>query len=174
MKRRTALKTAPALFSQIALAAPWGSAQATQAAPAAPGQVVVWPDVTLLDGSRWPATPWAGHAAVVVFWSTTCPFCKRHNQHIEKLYRSTDRNTLAVLGVARERDAAAVQRYAQLQGYSFPITLDHGPLSAALSTRRMIPLTITVDRQGRLLQTIPGEMFEEDVMELAQLGAKRA
>ena len=33
----------------------------------------------------------------------------------------------------------------------------------------MIPLTVTVDRQGRLLQAIPGEMFEEDVMELQRL-----
>ena len=30
-----------------------------------------------------------------------------------------------------------------------------------------VPLTVTVDRQGRLKQVIPGEMAEDDVMELA-------
>ena len=38
-------------------------------------------------------------------------------------------------------------------------------MAAALSSRRVIPLTLTVDRQGRLGREIPGEMFEEDVME---------
>ena len=43
---------------------------------------------------------------------------------------------------------------------------DHDALAAALAARRVIPLTLLVDRQGRLKQAIPGEMFEEDVMEL--------
>lgn len=178
MKRRNAVFAAPAT-----LAWALGSAltpQSAQAQPAQPGQTVAWPEVTLLDGSRWAAPQWVGHPAVVVFWSITCPFCKRHNQHLEKLYQAVnnnssnngDSNTLKILAVARERDAAAVRRYARQEGYSFPITLDNGPLSAALSTRRVIPLTVTVDRQGRLLQTLAGEMFEEDVMELLQLSQK--
>jgi hypothetical protein len=35
--------------------------------------------------------------------------------------------------------------------------------------RRVIPLTITVDRQGRLREIIPGEMAEADVLALATL-----
>ena len=178
MKRRSLVLATPGM-----LAGAWAQ-QPAQAQPAQPGQPVTWPDVTLLDGSRWAATQWAGHPAVVVFWSITCPFCKRHNQHLEKLYRAVNKgnnsntssgssgDTLKILAVARERDAAAVQRVARQEGYSFPITLDNGPLSAALSTRRVIPLTVTVDRHGRLLQTLAGEMFEEDVMELLQLSQK--
>lgn len=138
------------------------------AAPAAPGEAVVWPEVTLLDGRHWVAVP--GQAVVVVFWSTTCPFCRRHNQHVERLHAAAG-SRLQVLGVARERDADAVRRYAAGQGYSFPITTDHAPMAAALTARKMIPLTVTVDRQGRLKQVIPGEMFAEDVMGLVQLAA---
>ena len=168
MQRRTVLTVAPAAWA-LAL-----QARAQALPPAQPGQAVAWPDVRLLGGGRWPAAQWAGQAAVVVFWSTTCPFCKRHNQHVEKLYRAAQVSagggrSLQVLAVAREQDAAAVRRYAAQQGYSFPISLDNGPMSAALSTRRVIPLTVTVDRQGRLLQAMAGEMFEEDVMELLQL-----
>ena len=141
------------------------------AAPAQPGQAVAWPLVTLLDGTRWTAAHWQDRAAVVVFWSTTCPFCRRHNPHVDKLHRAAlaVQAPLQVLGVARETDAAAVRRYAQQQGYSFPITLDTAPLAAALSERRVIPLTATVDRQGRLKQLLAGEMFEEDVLELLAL-----
>ncbi len=172
MKRRPLLLTAAAAFCLPATR----SAAAPAAAPLQRGESLVWPEVTLLDGSRFDSSP-AGNgsrAAVVVFWSTTCPFCRNHNRHVEKLHRAAAGQGLAVLGVARERDAAVVRRYAQQQGYSFPITLDHPALNAALAPRRVIPLTVTIDRKGRVKQAIPGEMFEEDVMELLQLAKAEA
>ena len=154
-----------------ALAAPlMGGARSALAAPAQKGQVVQWPEsISLLDETRLSATALRGRAVVVVFWSTTCPFCRRHNQHMEKLHRAAAGLPLTVLGVARERDAAAVRRYVREQGYSFALSLDHVPLAAALSERRMVPLTAVIDTQGRLQQVLPGEMSEEDVMELLQL-----
>lgn len=149
---------------------PWlaGAAAAAPAAPAAPGQPVAWPQgVALLDGRPWQPRP--GQAQVIVFWSTTCPFCRRHNQHVEKLHRALAGRDAAVLGVARDRDPATVQRYLAAQGLSFPVTLATREFASALSSRQLIPLTITVDRQGRLKQAIPGEMFEEDVLELVSL-----
>lgn len=160
MKRREIL--AAAAFGPAA----WSAAGA---APALPGEAVRWPEVDLLDGARWSAAQASGKAVVVVFWSTTCPFCKRHNQHVEKLQRAAAGKALSVLGVARDRDPATVRRTIAAQGYSFANTLDYAPMSAALSTRNMIPLTVTVDRQGRLKHVLPGEMFEEDVLELLQL-----
>ena len=148
------------------------AAMAAAATPAVWSAAVAWPEVALLDGGRFGAAQAQGRALVVVFWSTTCPFCRRHNEHVEKLHRAAAGRRLAVLGVARERDAAAVRRHAAERGYTFPITLEHAPLAAALSARRIIPLTVTVDRGGRLLQVIPGEMFESDVLELLQLADK--
>ena len=161
MRRRDWLAAAPAL-----LAAPWGRADAV---PAAPGKRVPWPTpVPLLDGTVWQPRP--GQAQIVVLWSISCPFCRRHNAHVETLHRALAGTPgAAVLGVARDRDPAAVRRYIAQQGYTFPVTLAWREMSAVLSTRNMIPLTVTVDRQGRLKQVIPGEMFEADVMELASL-----
>ncbi|MFT3666865.1 TlpA disulfide reductase family protein [Piscinibacter sp.] len=138
------------------------------AAPAEPGEPVRWPAVvTLLDGTRW--APAAGRAQVVVFWSVSCPFCRRHNAHVDKLYRAAANGGPQVLTVSRDRDVAEVRRYIAANGYAFPVSLDHAPLAAALAARNVIPLTLLVDRQGRLKQAFPGEMFEEDVMELLTL-----
>ncbi len=141
------------------------------AAPAAPGEPVRWPQVRLLDGSAWTAAQADGKAVVAVFWSVTCPFCRRHNAHVEKLRQAAAGHPLAVITIARENDPSAVQRYLARQGWKFAVTLDHEPMRAALSTRNMMPLTVTVDRQGRLKQVIPGEMFEEDVLGLLELAA---
>lgn len=164
MKRRTLLRATAA----AALAA----AGRAHALPAQKGQPVAWPDVQLLGGGTLRPADWQGRAAVVVFWSLTCPFCRRHNAHLEKLHRAAQAAglPLTVLGVVRERDAAAVARHVQQQGYSFAQTLDLAPMAAALSERRVTPNTAVVDRQGRLKLVLPGEMFEEDVMELLQLG----
>ena len=138
------------------------------ASPAAAGDVVRWPEVTLLDGSHWAPAP--ERAQVVVFWSLSCPFCKRHNAHIDKLHRAAAAgNGPGVLTVSRDRDALAVRRYLANNHYGFPVSLDADMLAAALSTRRIIPLTMLIDRQGRLKQAVPGEMFEEDVMDLLKL-----
>ncbi len=170
MKRRpvlTALAAAP-------LVATRARAAATAPAPPQPqpGARVAWPTVPLVGGGEFGAEDAAARAVVVVFWSTTCAFCRRHNQHVEQLRRAAAGLPLVVLGVARDTDAAAVARYAQREGYGFPITLAAKPMALALSSRNLIPLTVTVDRSGRLVEVIPGEMFEEDVLALAALATK--
>jgi thiol-disulfide isomerase/thioredoxin len=140
------------------------------AAPAAPGEPVAWPQVRLLDGSAWSAAQADGKAVVAVFWSTTCPFCRRHNAHVEKLRQAAAGQSLELITIARESDPQAVQGYMARHGWHFAVTLDNAPMSAALSARKLIPLTITVDRRGRLKQVIPGEMTEEDVLDLLKLG----
>lgn len=156
------------LLAPLALAT--GSAH-LHAAPAQKGEPVAWPSVTLLDGRTLAPGHWQGRLGVVVFWSTTCPFCRRHNQHVEKLQRAARAAgaPLSVLGVARDRDADTVRRYARAQGYSFDITQDVAPMAAAMAPRSLIPQTAVVGRDGRLLQLLPGEMFEEDVLELLDL-----
>jgi thiol-disulfide isomerase/thioredoxin len=133
----------------------------------APGDRVVWPTgVSLLDGSPW--TPLPGHAQLIVRWATWCGYCRRHNVHVDTLHRSLGDAPLQVLGVAADRDADLVRRSLQAQGLQFPVTLD-AQAFAGLSARRVVPLTITVDRSGRLREVIPGEMAADDVMALAQL-----
>ena len=169
------MKTLPDRRNVLAalVGATWGPmlmGEAT-AAPAAAGEVVQWPQVGLLGGGQWTAAQAEGKAVVAVFWSTTCPFCRRHNAHIEKLREAAAGKPLALITIARDKDPQAVQRYLERQGWRFPVTLEAAPMSAALSTRNVIPLTVTVDRHGRLLQVIPGEMFEEDVLDLLKLSA---
>ncbi len=135
---------------------------------------VAWPSLTLLDGSTLPPEFWRDQAAVVVFWSTECSHCQRHNAHIDQLHRRHQSDGLGVLGVALEADAAKVRAYMQRQRYGFPVTLDGGRLRQQFTARRVIPMTCVLDRGGRLLQAIPGEMSSDDVMNLALVLARQA
>lgn len=150
------------------LALPWlGAQQVARATPAARGEPVAWPAaLTLLDGSRLQPGAWRGQAVVVVFFSTTCAYCARHNPRIEKLRQAAQGLPLTVIGVAHDRSAAPVRDYLQRHGLGFAATLDEQPLHAALSERRVMPLTCVVDRGGVLREVIPGEMAEDDVLGL--------
>ena len=73
-----------------------------------------------------------------------------------------------MLGVALDTDIDAVQRYREANGSAFPVALDVGGLRQRLTARRVIPMTCVLHRQSRLLQAVPGEMSEDDVLDLAR------
>ena len=158
MKRRQLLAGGAAAVATLA-----------RAQPAAPATLIEWPALTLLDGAVLPAAAWQGQAAVVVFWATYCPFCKRHNAHVDQLHRRLQGKPARVLGVAVDSDAAGVRRYMTEQRLDFPVTLDDGSLRRRFTSRRVIPMTCLVDSRGRLLQSIPGEMSEDDVLGLERV-----
>lgn len=134
----------------------------------AKGDLIRWPEVALLDGGRLAAPAPGGEASVVVFFSTTCPFCVRHNAHVQKLHDALRGQPLRVLGVAHDKQEAWVRRYVAQRGLTFPVSMDQAVLHAALSRLPGTPVTVVVDRQQRLREVIRGEMFEEDVLELAK------
>lgn len=150
------------------LGRPPGAGAVTTAPPTALGEPVAWPTVTLLDGRRLTGDDLQGRATVVVLFATTCPFCRRHNQRIEKLVQATRGAALRVVAAAQDGSPEPVRRYLEAQGLSFTVTLDEAPLRRTLTPRRVIPLTAVIDRHGRLREVIPGEMAEDDVLELAR------
>ncbi|MDP2007457.1 MAG: TlpA disulfide reductase family protein [Rubrivivax sp.] len=140
------------------------------AAIAAPTPAPIdWPALVAVDGSPLDPAAWQGVPTVVVFWATYCAFCLRHNAHVERLHRTVDPARLRILGVALDRDAAGVRQYLRRHAYGFPVVLDGGQLRQRFTPRRVIPMTCTLDGDGRLLQCIPGEMAEDDVMQLGRL-----
>lgn len=158
-----------ALLGTLASSALPGGLGSVFAMPATPGQTVRWPQrLRLLDGGTLEGAQLSQSAVLVVFFSTTCPFCARHNQHVRKLALATHGQPLRVLGVAHDRDHETVRRYLAAKGLDFAVTLDQQPMHEALSMRRVIPLSCVVDARGVLREVIPGEMFEDDVMELAR------
>jgi hypothetical protein len=147
-----------------------GTTQTPTSRPIQPGDVVGWPSVSLIDGSTWGPAQAEGHAVVVVWWSLTCPFCVRHNGRLSLLQDHIDTSPLRIITAVREPDAAATRRHLQQHGHRLAVTLEATALARALGvTRRISPLTATVDRRGRLQQLIPGEMAESDVMGLISL-----
>jgi len=153
----------------VALGVGLGLSGTPSQAAVALGDPVLWPqDVHVEGGAQMHPADWSGQVAMLVFFSTSCGFCRRHNQRIELLRRQIEAEHLPmrILGVAQDRDPQAVRRYLAEQGLGLSFSLDYRPLRDALSARSVIPLTAVIDAAGRLRELIPGEMAEDDVLGL--------
>jgi thiol-disulfide isomerase/thioredoxin len=140
------------------------------AAPAVPplGTRIELPPVRLLDGREIEPAYWRGKVLVVERWASWCPFCARQNPEIDKLHRAQAASGLEVLGLSIDRQAEDARRYMREHGYAFHAAMLDPKWEAVLGRPKGLPIVWVIGRSGRLEQLEIGEMFPEDVAELAR------
>ncbi|MGS1109796.1 TlpA family protein disulfide reductase [Achromobacter anxifer] len=162
-------------YGRLLLAAGVLAAAAAHAqAPPKVGDQLVMPDVQLLDGTRLSAADFAGKPLVVEYWASWCPYCARQNPHLQKLTEAARGKGLRILTVSIDKDEQAARDYVAKHGYTFGVAMDNEALRAVFGKRRVIPEIFVLDANGKLLEAIPGEMFEEDVLELLRHATPRS
>jgi len=162
-------------YGRLLLAAGMLAAAAAHAqAPPKVGDKLVMPDVQLLDGTRLSAADLAGKPLVVEYWASWCPYCARQNPHLQKLTEAASGKGLRILTVSIDKDEQAARDYIAKHGYTFGVAMDNEALRAVFGKRRVIPEIFVLDANGKLLEAIPGEMFEEDVLELLRYATPRS
>lgn len=127
---------------------------------------IVWPELQLVSGTILRQDAWINMPAVVVFWETWCPYCKRHNSRVEQLYQSTLGKRIRVIGATTENNENKVKAYVQSNQLHFPVAMVDTDFRGQFTKRRVVPMTCLVSADGRLVQVIPGEMASADVLSL--------
>ena len=142
-------------------------APAAIAAAPAPARIE-WLDVVLLDGRVLRADTLLGHAVVVEFWASWCPFCRRQNPHLQALYDAQHGHGLSMLTFSIDRDPAAARAYVAEHDYTFPAAMASALSTRWFGTRKGLPMLYVVAPDGALVHEEAGEMFAEDVAALAR------
>lgn len=160
----------PGVTRRVALGSLFGGTLPVLAAEASaiadPAAKIVWPALHAVNAVDIQPADWVAMPAVVVFWETWCPYCKRHNERVEQLYQSVRGKKMRVMGATTETDESKVLAYVQSSQLHFPVAMVSKEFRAQFSGRRVIPLTCLVAGDGQLLQVIPGEMTLDDVLSL--------
>lgn len=132
------------------------------------GTAIEIPSVRLLDGRTLAPEYWRGKVVVVELWASWCPFCAKQNPEIDRLHRANAEHGLEVLALSIDRDPENAKRYMHRHGYAFHAAMFDEAWQRLLGRPRALPVVWVIGRDGRLAQVELGEMFPEDVAQLAR------
>jgi thiol-disulfide isomerase/thioredoxin len=165
MDRRTWIT---ALGLSPLVGAPWARAQAEVPVPAI-GTPVSLPDVPLFDGSAFRAADAQGQVVLVYWWASWCPFCAEQSPLMQKLWDAQRGRGLKMLGLSIDRDAGAARRYMAQRGYTFPTGMATPDTERVLpKPSKALPMTLVRGRDGRVVMAEKGQLFPEDVEQIAR------
>ena len=165
LTRRLVLATGAA----AALAVPWARAQSGGAPPfPKPGDAMSLAAVPLLDGGRFEPRQAEGRALVVYWWASWCPFCAQQSPEMHKLWLSQRTRGLQMLALSIDKRPEDAQAYLARHGYTFPAAWMSLEVARAYPKPDGLPVTVVRGKDGRVAQAEKGQLFAEDVAELAR------
>jgi len=126
------------------------------------------PDVPMLGGGEFRAAEAEGRVVVVYWWASWCPFCAQVTPHVQKLWRAQKDRGLVVLGLSIDKDPAVAKAYLDKRGYDFPSGWNSPAVEAVLPKPQGLPVTLVRGRNGRVAWAEAGQLFPEDVEQLAR------
>lgn len=151
-------------------ATPGGGARDARDVPLPPiGTPLALPEVPMLDGSRFVPASADGQVLVLYWWASWCPFCALQSPLMDKLWRTQSPRGLRMLGLSIDKKPEDAIAYMAKRGYAFPsgfVTLE---VARALPKPKGLPITIVRGRDGRVAMAEAGQLFPEDVEQIAGL-----
>lgn len=169
MNRRDLIARGTALASiAFAAAAPAESAAAATDALPALGNPLAVPAVELFDGRRFEPAQADGKLLVIYWWASWCPFCALQSPHMEKLWQAGRGRGLQMLALSIDKQAEDATAYLAKRGYTFPAGLFTPAVARVLAKPKGLPVTVVRGRDGRVAMAEAGQLFPEDVLQIAQ------
>ncbi|MCJ7555307.1 MAG: redoxin domain-containing protein [Gammaproteobacteria bacterium] len=110
------------------------------------------PDFALrgIDGKTLRLSEYRSEIVLLSFASDSCARCRQALPFFEQLHRQYQSEGLNVIGVNVEGDSRAVTDLATELGLNFPFLLDTGQSVSRLYDLNQLPLTLLIDREGRV------------------------
>jgi len=143
-------------------------AQASQGAFPQPGDAMPLVAVPLLDGGRFDPRQAEGRALIVYWWASWCPFCAQQSPEMQKLWQAQRARGLQMLTLSIDKQPGDALAYLKQRGYSFPAAWMSPEVARAYPKPDGLPVTVVRGKDGRVVQAEKGQLFAEDVAELAR------
>lgn len=118
---------------------------------------------TLLDGTPFVLSNERGHVVLVNLWATWCAPCRLEMPDLQALHNRYSARGFKVIGVSVDQGGAdTVKSFIAEQKITYPIVLDPDEKMAAILNTTVLPVTILVDRNGRIVWRWPGQIDPRD------------
>ena len=121
--------------------------------------------LTTADGDEF-SLPEGGKVILINFFATWCGPCQLELPHIERIWEANKNDEhFRLLVIGREETTDSVREYRDENGFTFPIAADPDRSVYSLFANELIPRTIVVSPDGRIVYSKAG-FYEDDLNEL--------
>jgi len=125
-----------------------------------------------LSGQRIDLKDYRGRVVLLNFWATWCVPCQAELPKFEAWQKQYGTERLQVIGVSMDDGEAPVRRTVRRLHLDFPVVMGNARLGNAYGRVLGLPVTFLIDRDGRVVAKIKGEIdmdsFESQVKELLE------
>ncbi|MBW4052165.1 MAG: TlpA family protein disulfide reductase [Proteobacteria bacterium] len=95
-----------------------------------------------------------GEVVVISFWGNGCDNCRAQLEALQADFTRYRAQGLRIYGVEVADDAAAALRFARATPVTFPLLLDPAKAVARLYDVDNLPMTVLIDRDGKIRQVV--------------------
>ena len=132
------------------------------------GQEAIAPQFALKDvnGRTVRLSDYRGKVVLINFWATWCPPCRAEMPDLVRLQREHAKQGLQIIGITYPPERKArVRRFARSLKVNYPIILGTREIKARFSSEENLPLTVVVNRDGKVSDIISGILLREEFEE---------
>jgi cytochrome c biogenesis protein CcmG/thiol:disulfide interchange protein DsbE len=128
-------------------------------------QEAIRPRLTVkdLDGRIVRLSDYRGKVVLINFWATWCPPCRAEMPDLIRLQREYGKDGLQIIGITYPPEQKTrVRRFARSIKVNYPIVLGTRQIKARFSSEETLPLTVVIDRDGKVIEIISGILLREE------------
>jgi thiol-disulfide isomerase/thioredoxin len=126
------------------------------------------PPVVLRDlkGRTVRLTDFKGKVVLLNFWATWCPPCRAEIPELVKWQQEYGSKGLQIIGVTYPpTNRREVQRFIRALKVTYPILLGYKKTKALFDAGETLPLSVVIDRKGKVRENIEGILLSEEFNE---------
>ena len=131
-------------------------------------QEPVAPQFTLkdLNGRTVRLSDYQGKVVLINFWATWCPPCRAEMPDLVRLQREHGKEGFQIIGVTYPPEKKErVRRFARSLKVNYPIILGTREFKDRFSSDETLPLTIVINRDGKVSDIISGILLHKEFEE---------
>jgi thiol-disulfide isomerase/thioredoxin len=116
-----------------------------------------------INGRTVRLSDYQGKVVLINFWATWCPPCRAEMPDLVRLQREHGKEGLQIIGITYPPERKdRVRRFASRLKVNYPIILGTRELKARFSSDETLPLTVVIDRDGKVSDIIGGILLREE------------
>lgn len=123
------------------------------------------PELVLKDiqGKNLKLSDYRGKVVLLNFWATWCAPCRAEMPDLIKWQRDYKSRGLQVIGITYPpEELSEVQKFVKSIKVNYPIALGEKETKAIFDKGETLPITIVIDKKGKVREVIQGIVFPEE------------